>query len=185
MASIKDVAAHAGVSASTVSYVINNKKIVRPETYKKIQDAIVAVNYHPNIAARSLKTKESKSIGIVVADFTNIFYIDLLSGIENRLAEAGYSIIVTDSRNSADIERENLQNLIYRNIDGIVLLSTGGSVSELASSLTIPVVSTDRIDNEWIYTVSVDNVKGGYIGANYLLQKGRQRIAFIGFSNRL
>jgi DNA-binding LacI/PurR family transcriptional regulator len=185
MASIKDVAEKAGVSASTVSYVLNRKRTVRPETYRKILVAIDEVNYHPNIAARSLKTNESKSIGVAVADLTNIFYIDLLSGIENRMARAGYSVIVTNSRNSAEMEKENLLNLIYRNIDGIILLGTGNDISSMTENFTMPVISTDRIDHEWVYTVSLDNVKGGRIGTNYLLQKGRGRIAFIGFSNQV
>jgi LacI family transcriptional regulator len=186
MASIKDVAIKAGVSASTVSYVINRKKTVRQETYRKILEAIAEVDYHPNIAARSLKTNESKSIGIAVADFTNIFYIDVLSGIESRLAQAGYSTIVTNSRNSADIERKNLRELIYRNIDGIILIGTGSSVSEMIAPIAVPIISMDRIvDNDLVYTISLDNVKGGYIGTKYLLQKGRRRIAFIGFKQQL
>ena len=104
MGSLKDVAKLAGVSVSTVSYVINGKKTVRPETYKKIMDAIKEVDYHPNIAARSLKINKTKSIGIVVADFTNIFYIDVLTGIESELAKEGYSAIVSNSRNDPKIE---------------------------------------------------------------------------------
>src|SRR5665647_1184958 len=127
MASLKDVARLAGVSVSTVSYVFNGKKTVRPETAKRIHDAIAETGYYPNYAARSLKTNQTHSVGIVVADFSNIFYIDVLSGIEGRLAQSGYSSIVSNSRNSAQTESDNLRSLVHRNIDGILLLGTGNN----------------------------------------------------------
>ena len=185
MGSLKDVAKLAGVSVSTVSYVINGKKTVRPETYKKIMDAIKEVDYHPNIAARSLKINKTKSIGIVVADFTNIFYIDVLTGIESELAKEGYSAIVSNSRNDPKIEEENLREIVNRNVDGIILLGTDGDRYKQIEALSIPVISVDRVDQDYGFTVSIDNVMGGYIGANFLLQKGCKNLAFIGFDRKI
>jgi len=185
MASLKDVARLAGVSVSTVSYVFNGKKTVRPETAKRIHDAIAETGYYPNYAARSLKTNQTHSVGIVVADFSNIFYIDVLSGIEGRLAQSGYSSIVSNSRNSAQTESDNLRSLVHRNIDGILLLGTGNNTTKMIGELKVPVVSVDRIPLHLTNTVSIDNVRGGYLGTRYLLDKGLNNITFIGFNEQL
>jgi len=185
VATLKDVAKQAGVSASTVSYVFNGKKTVRAETAKRIFDAIEDLGYHPNLAARSLKTNQTRSVGIVVADFSNIFYIDVLSGIERRVAQGGHSSIVCNSRNSAQTEFENLRSLVERNVDGILLLGTGHNTTKTIGELTVPVVSVDRIPHRVTNTVSIDNVKGGYLGARYLLDKGLKNITFIGFNEQL
>jgi LacI family transcriptional regulator len=179
---LKDVARHAGVSPSTVSYVFNGKKKVRPETAKRIYDAIEALDYHPNFAARSLKTSHTNSVGIVIPDFSNIFYVDVLSGIESRLVQDGYSSIVSNSRNSADAEREILESLVHRSIDGIILLGTGTDTAQTIAELAVPVVSVDRVTAQSVNSVSVDNEMGGYLGARYLLDKGLRNITFIGFN---
>lgn len=185
MATLKDVARKAGVSASTVSYVFNGKKTVRPDTAKRIFDAIEETGYHPDFAARSLKTSKTRSIGIVVADFSNIFYIDVLSGIESRLARDGYSSIVCNSRNSAETEIDNLRSLVHRSIDGVILLGTGRDTTEAVAKLPVPVVSVDRVTYHSTNTVSVDNVMGGYLGTEYLLRKGLKNITFVGFRQQL
>lgn len=185
MATLKDVARRAGVSASTVSYVFNGKKTVRADTAKRIFDAIEETGYHPDFAARSLKTSQTRSVGIVVADFSNIFYIDVLSGIESRLARDGYSSIVCNSRNSAQTEFDNLRSLVYRSIDGIILLGTGRDTSKATAELTVPVVSVDRVTHDSSNTVAVDNVMGGYLGTRHLLDKGLRNITFVGFNQQL
>ena len=185
MASLKDVAQLAGVSPSTVSYFLNGKKKVRPETEERILQAVRELQYRPNLVARSLKMKRTKSVGIVVSDLSNIFFLDVLAGIENVLTEAGYSSIVSNSRNSEEIERENLRDLTNRNIDGVILLGTGGDTARPEECAGIPVVSVDRIGDAKTHTISVDNRRGGYIGARYLLQKKKKNIIFIGFAQRI
>ena len=183
MTTLKDVARYAQVSPSTVSYVFNGKKKVRPETAKRIADAIEALDYHPNYAARSLKTSRTHSVGIVIPDFSNIFYVDILSGIESRLIQDGYSSIVSNSRNSADVERDILRDLVHRSIDGVILLGTGTDTAPTIAELPVPVVSVDRVSENSVNSVSVDNEMGGYVGARYLLDKGRKDITFIGFND--
>ena len=185
MASLKDVAQLAGVSPSTVSYFLNGKKKVRPETEERILQAVRELQYRPNLVARSLKMKRTKSVGIVVSDLSNIFFLDVLAGIENVLTEAGYSSIVSNSRNSEEIERENLRDLTNRNIDGVILLGTGGDTARPEECAGIPVVSVDRIGDAKTHTISVDNRRGGYIGARYLLQKKKKNIICIGFAQRI
>ena len=164
MTSLKDVAQLAGVSPSTVSYYLNGKKKVRPETAERILVAVRELNYQPNLIARSLKMRVTHSIGIVVSDLSNIFYLDILSGMENVLRSRGYSSIVSNSRSDGQIEKENLRELTNRNIDGVILLGTGQNVAPKCSEYGIPIVSVDRIGSEETFTVSVDNVQGGYLG---------------------
>ncbi len=185
MTSLKDVAMLAGVSPSTVSYYLNGKKKVRPETEKRIQAAVRELNYQPNLIARSLKMRVTNSVGIVVSDLSNIFYLDILSGMENTLRDSGYSSIVSNSRSNGQIEKENLRELTNRNIDGVILLGTGLNTAPKCSEYGIPVVSVDRIGSEETYTVSVDNLQGGYMGMKYLLRKGKRKVAFIGFPQRI
>ena len=185
MTSLKDVAQRAGVSPSTVSYYLSGKKKVRQETEERICRAVRELNYQPNLIARSLKMRETKSVGIVVSDLSNIFYLDILSGMESLLRDRGYSSIVSNSRNDGQIERENLTELKNRNIDGVILLGTGQNVAPDCSEYGIPVVSVDRIGSEETYTVSVDNLQGGYLGMKYLLKKGKKKVAFVGFPQRI
>lgn len=186
MASLKDVANLAGVSPSTVSYVINWKKKVRPETLERIQNAAKAVNYKPNEIARSLKLKTSRSIGLMVADLSNVFYPEILAGIESTLADAGYSSIVTNSRNNAETELENLDDLRNRNIDGVIVLGTGvNSFDRFVEDYPAPIIFMDRLVDKGHYSVSVDHVEGGYLGAKHLLGRGKKRICFIGFHNQV
>ena len=185
MTSLKDVAQLAGVSPSTVSYYLNGKKRVRLETAERIQAAVRKLNYQPNLIARSLKMRVTHSVGIVVSDLSNIFYLDILSGMENVLRSRGYSSIVSNSRSDGQIEKENLRELTNRNIDGVILLGTGQNVAPKCSEYGVPIVSVDRIGSEETYTVSVDNVQGGYLGMKYLIRKGKKKVAFIGFPQRI
>ncbi len=184
MATLKDVARRAGVSPSTVSYVFNGKKRVRPETARRIQEAIEETGYHPDFAALSLKTSQTRTIGIVVADFSNIFYIDVLAGIESRLARQNYSSIVCNSQNNAETELENLRSLTHRGIDGTILLGTGKHTLDDPGEFAVPVISVDRVHEKSVRTVSVDNVLGGHQGMRHLLDKGYRRVTFIGFNGQ-
>ena len=185
MTSLKEVAQLAGVSPSTVSYFLNGKKQVRPETAERIRAAVKELNYKPNLIARSLKMRVSKSVGIVVSDLSNIFYLDILSGMENTLRASGYSSVVSNSQSDGRIEQENLRELTNRNIDGVILLGTGQNAAPESDEYGIPIVSVDRVGSEENYTVSVDNLQGGCMGMKYLLQKGKKRIIFIGFPQRI
>ncbi|MCX7840621.1 MAG: LacI family transcriptional regulator, partial [Anaerolineae bacterium] len=90
MPTIRDVAKLAGVSTATVSHVLNNSRVVRPETRQQVLDAIKRLNYRPSAIARSLTTQTTRSIGVLVADITNPFFAAIVRGIENRLESHGY-----------------------------------------------------------------------------------------------
>lgn len=183
MATLKDVAERAGVSASTVSYVLNGKKKVRPETLERINEAIRTLNYQPNLLASSLKTNQSKTIGLVVSDLKSIFFVDILASIEEELGKQGYCMIVCNAENNQEKEKKCLEQLSSRNIDGLILIGIGGSVFYDLWEKRVPMVCIDRVSDERLLTVLSDNEMGGYLGTRHLISRGYQRIVFFGSQN--
>lgn len=182
MVTLKDVAEMAGVSVSTVSYVLNGKKKVRPATLKRIEDAIDALDYCPNLLASSLKTNQSKTVGVVVSDITNLFFVDILKSMEEELAKGGYCMIICNADNDAGKEKECLRRLLSRNIDGLILIGTGDSDLSGYRKIKLPLICVDRIADKRFFTVRVDHILGGHLATQYLLKKGRRNILYIGNS---
>lgn len=180
MATLKDVAERAGVSISTVSYVLNGKKTVRPDTLKRIEDAIEQLDYYPNLLASSLKTNRSKTVGVVVSDFQNLFFVDVLLSIESELGKYDYCMTICNSDNSPSKEKKCLQRLLSRNIDGLILIGTGESDFTNFKRVQLPLVCIDRISEHEFFTVRTDNVQGGVMGTQYLISRGYQKILFLG-----
>ncbi|WP_195421439.1 LacI family DNA-binding transcriptional regulator [Faecalicatena contorta] len=180
MSTLKEVAEMAGVSVSTVSYVLSGKKKVRPETLKRIEDAIDALDYCPNLLASSLKTNQSKTIGVVVSDLKNLFFVDILKSMEDELAKAGYCMTVCNADNDGDKEKKCLRRLLSRNIDGLILISTGNSDLSNYQKVKLPFICIDRIPGENFFTVRVDHILGGRLATEYLLTKGYKKILYFG-----
>lgn len=183
MTTLKDVAEMAGVSVSTVSYVLNGKKKVRPETLKRIEDAIDALDYCPNLIASGLKTKLSRTVGIIVSDIENGFNVELLKSIETELDKNGYCMILCNSDNDAEREKKCLRRMLSRNIDGLLLIGTGDSDLTNFRNIKLPLVCMDRISDEKFFTVKVDHVYGGKLITEYLISRGYRDILFIGNSS--
>ena len=181
MSTLKDVAEIAGVSVSTVSYVLSGKKTVRPETLKRIQDAIKQVDYCPNLLASGLKTNLSKTIGVVMWDMQNNYSIEVLRVMEDTICKYGYCMIVCDSDQSPEKEKKNLRRLLARNIDGLILMGSGNNVLSSYRNAQIPIVCIDRAADEAFLTVQSDSIAGGQMGTEYLLSKGRRKILFLGY----
>lgn len=180
MATLKEVAEMAGVSVSTVSYVLNGKKTVRPETLKRIEDAVDKLNYCPNLLASSLKTKRSKTIGVLVSDMANIFCVDILRSVEDELGKNGYCMIVCNADNDAEKERKCLRRLFSHNIDGLILMGTGANDMSEYRKIEHPVVCLDRISDERLFIIRADHVLGGRLATEYLIKKEYRKILYIG-----
>lgn len=180
MATLKDVAEMAGVSVSTVSYVLSGKKTVRPETLQRIEDAIEKLDYCPNLLASSLKTNQSKTIGVVVSDLQNLFFVDLLASIEDELGQQGYCMTVCNSDNSSSREKKCLRRLMSRNIDGLILIGTGVNDFTNFRKIKLPLVCIDRVSDQEFFTVRTDNFQGGMMGTKHLISKGYKKILFLG-----
>jgi len=182
IATIKDVANMAGVSTTTVSHVINKTRFVSKDLIERVNDAITTLNYQPYGLARSLRRKQSGTIGIVIPDNTNPFFAEVVRGIEDTCFENGYSVFLCNSDGKPAKERNYLQLLIEKGVDGLVLVSTGDDeeAMRLLENREIPKVIVDReISGLHMDSVLVDNQQGGYSAARYLIELGHRTIGCI------
>lgn len=179
---MRDVARLAGVSVATVSAVINEKGTVSKALVQRVVEAMSALDYQPDQIARSLRVGRSNVIGMIVPDVSNSFYAEVLRGVEELSERRGFSVILCDSNEDSNRERQHLTTLYSRRVDGVLLAS---SVSQVAHDrLTIrrfPMVFMDSIPNGIEQgAVVVDNVEGAYLAVQHLIQLGHKRVAIIG-----
>jgi DNA-binding LacI/PurR family transcriptional regulator len=184
MATIDDVAKLAGVSKATVSRVLNETAPVSEQTRKKIEKAMTELDYAPSLLAQSMRSKKTKTIGIIIPDYANPFYSYFFKVIENKLREYGYMALVCSSYEDAATEIEHIKMLISRQIDGIIYFmykSEKDSLDFLVQlSRKIPCIFMDNIDGRLpVSRVITDGFKGIKEATEYLLRKGYKRIGCI------
>jgi len=181
--SMKDVAALAGVSLGTVSNVLNSPDIVAEPTRRRVELAIAKLGWIPNEPARQLRAGRSRSIGMIVMDIANPFYTDLVIGAENCVQERGYTVQVGNSAQEADRENAQLLVLMQQRVRGVLLAPIWG-IDERVRQLKlrgIPVVLLDRAGNQSDFcSVSTDDVEGGRLAVQHLLDQGHTIIAVVG-----
>ena len=178
---MRDVARLAGVSTTTVSAVINETVTVSPQRKQKVLDAMAALDYYPDSIARSLKTGKTNLIGVVVPDITNVFYPEVVRGVEEAAGAAGYSVFLCDSNEDPKLEDRHLATLFSRRVEGVLLACcTGSTAYETMVQRRFPMVFIDRLPPAAAEgTVSTDNVNAGYIAARHLIDLGHVRIAMV------
>ncbi len=183
MATIRDVARAAGVSVATVSHVINGTRPVAPETAARVRRTMEALDYHPNAVAQSLRTRKTHAIGAVVSDITNPFFATLVRGAEDAAIEAGYSLIVCNSDESAEKEDRYVRLLRRRQMDGLLISPVGDGSSRVIQDLPrwrVPFVFIDRrakgIEADAVLS---DNIDGAYQATKHLIERGHRRIGII------
>jgi len=185
---MRDVASRAGVSIQTVSAVINAKPGITPETTARVQDAIHALGYRPFSVARSLRTRQTHSLGLVVSDIANPVFSVLASIIADAVYAQGYSLFVCNTHNDPQHEKSCIQAITQRWTDGVLFVSTGderGGLDELRLA-NIPVVAIDRIPPDYDGpSIILDNFAAGALVADHLAGQGRHRIAHIAGTRRL
>ncbi len=177
MATLKDVAQQAGVSVSTASYVLNGKKKVRWDTEQKILRAATEVGYIPNQAARGLRIGRSHTVGIIIPDITNVFFPDIVRGVEDILHVENYNAILCNSDNNSDKEYQYVNTLVSKDIDGIIFIGTAKSRDVLEIASRKPVVLVDRIIEDRYSSVTAKNYIGGFLATEHLIRCGYRRIA--------
>ncbi|MEP6478403.1 MAG: LacI family DNA-binding transcriptional regulator [Rhodoglobus sp.] len=181
--SVKDVAQRAGVSVGTVSNVMNHPEKVTPDSIAKVQAAIDELGFIRNDAARQLRDGRSTTIGLVVLDVRNPFFTDVARGAEDRAADAGLSVILGNSDETVTRESAYLDLFEQQRVHG-VLISPLGDISDRLGRLRtrgIPAVLVDRSSSDdSVSSVSVDDVAGGRLAVQHLLDQGWRRIAFVG-----
>lgn len=182
MATIRDVAAKANVSSSTVSHVINNTRFVSETTQARVLEAMKELAYNPNRLARSLRVKgmQTNTIGLLIPDNANPLFAELLEGVESACFDADYNVILCISNDLAEKEMYYLNVLLGKQVDGIILVSSGSASEsvELLKQNDCPVVLVDR-EFENVDVVVVDNEGGGYLAVKHLIDLGHSRIGCI------
>ena len=186
--SIRDVAERAGVSVGTVSNVLNRPEVVSADTRERVLGAIEALGFVRNESARHLRAGHSRTIGLVVLDIGNPFFTDVARGVEEVANAEGLAVILCNSDDRADKEAAHLDVLAEQRVRG-VLITPKDDVTpalERLRSRGTPVVLLDRrAATPDQCAVAVDDVLGGRLAAGHLLERGHERLAFIGGSSGL
>lgn len=187
-ATVKDVAKHAGVSTATVSRVVNDDPRISDITRKKVLESIKELDYKINNIARSLKTNKTYTIGFICPELANNFFMSVAKGVEDELRKHGYSIIVCNSNESVEEEKERFQLMTEKCVDGMIIIpaTNDGAHFNIFKDMNIPVVLVDRlVEGFSADAVLVDNINGSYSAAEYLVNQGCRKIGFIGGDMRL
>ena len=180
---VKDVARIAGVSIATVSRVINKTNYVSPEVEKKVHEAIVEVGYVPNSVARSLKMTSTFSVGFLVSDISNKYFMTIAKAIEDKISKKNFNLIIASTEGDADRELTYLNMLVGKKVDGLILNTSGKNDAFIAKlSSNIPTVLLHRklsVEGFVGDIVDSNNIQGGYGLASELLSQGHRRIGIV------
>lgn len=182
MVTIRDVAARAGVSSTTVSHVINHTRPVSADLLARVQQAMAELGFQPNALARSLRRKRTHTLGLIVPDSANPFFAEVGRGIEDTCYSSGYSVILCNSDGDPGRELLYLDLLAQKQVDGILLVPAGEQAKPAALPVrNIPLVLIDRdIPGFLVDVVQIDNIAGGYLATRHLIDLGHRRIGYIG-----
>ncbi|MBV7273294.1 LacI family DNA-binding transcriptional regulator [Clostridium thailandense] len=179
-----DIAKMAGVSKATVSMVLSKRDhSISEETKNKVLDLAKEMNYIPNSLARSLSTKRTGTIGIILPDITNPFFSSIARAIEDEASLLGYNVIFCNTDSEINKEEKYIKLLISKLVDGVIFIAGGESENSviMLKNNNVPFVLVDRyIDtHEEEYGVYALNKEGVLQGIEYLYNKGNERIAFV------
>jgi DNA-binding LacI/PurR family transcriptional regulator len=182
---ISDIARETGLSVATVSMVMNKSaRRIPTETQNRVQSAAKRLGYTPNLQARSLRSKRTRNIGVMIFDITDPYCAMILRGIENSLYDAGYMPVLTDLQNNSDRLRETAQMLMGRRVEGIIaILNPMYREKEILEAITqfrVPTVFIGRrIRGDQFASVMVDNEAGTRAAVESLYSFGHRNIAYI------
>ncbi|MFA1642402.1 catabolite control protein A [Chryseomicrobium palamuruense] len=179
---IYDVAREANVSMATVSRVVNGNQNVKPATRQKVLAVIERLDYRPNAVARGLASKKTKTVGVIIPDISNVFYAELVRGIEDIATMYRYNIILTNSDQQPQKEAQLLSTLLSKQVDGVVLMSDQLS-NELRDEMkrsSIPMVLAGTLDQATdTPSVNIEYHEAAVQAVERLIQNGHQRIAYV------
>jgi DNA-binding LacI/PurR family transcriptional regulator len=184
---MQEVARVAGVSKATVSRVLNNSSRISEKTKSRVQEVIKSLNYEPNYIARSLSKQKTHSIGVILEDIMNPFFMQVAKGVETVLKANGYTMLVTSSGFVYEEELELTRTLLRYKVDGILITPVQ------ADSLAINILKTRKIpffimnaktEDPAINWIDSDNLSGSYMATRYLLKLGHRRFLCL-YSNKL
>jgi LacI family transcriptional regulator len=179
---LQDVAAQAGVSIATVSRVLNGLGPVSEEARGRVLKASLALDYHPNWLAQSLRGRRTNTIGLLVPDIENPFFTSLVKGVERAAGERGWNVFFGNTDEDLGREEELVCALVERKVDGLLLCPTAGKHGYLIRHLErgVPTVAVNRsVPGIPFAVVATDNRRGGYEALRHLLARGLRRLALI------
>lgn len=182
-ATLKDIAAEAGISTTAVSKVLNNKGGISKETEERVIEIANRLGYRPNFVAKSLKVNSTKTIGLVVSDSSHSFFGSVIKGAEEEAAKQGYNIILANTNRSRETEKNAINTLMEKRIDGLLLASsmlTQETDKAYLDALGVPYVfMIRRSEDEGAPFVGNDNVRGAFDMVDYLIKTGSRQIHFL------
>lgn len=175
MATIVDVARLAGVTPTTVSRVINNRGYISEKTKKRVHEAMDELGYQPNEIARSLTKQKSNTIGVIVPHISHPYFAKLISNLENEAAKKDYKIILCNSKEKAEKEKQYLDMCKSNRVAGIIICS-GNFESNKINTGGIPVVLLEKNFEEGKLGIQCDNYQGGKLATEHLIECGCKKI---------
>lgn len=181
---IKDIARESGVSTATVSRVLSNRGYASEENRKKVLAVAKQLNYRPNSIAKSLKMHKTNTIGVIIPDISNPYFMKIAKGIEDVVQEKGYNLLFMSGDEKPDKERKLLQVLLEKRVDAIILATSGGNDDAINNiqNNNMPVILVDRKleqANEQVDLVVENNFEGAYKLTSYLIKKGHKKIGVV------
>ena len=182
---LKDIASKLGLSIMTVSRALNDHPDINDKTKQLVLKAAKELHYTPNIIARNLVRKRSNTLGILIYDLMDTFYIELLNGAEEVLRKNNYNILLCNSHNDPELEYKSIRTLLENRVAGIIICPTekNNQNFKILKNSGIPCVFINfPSDSFECNYVSNDESHGAYLAINYLINKGYEKIYYI-YSN--
>lgn len=182
MPSIRDVAKYVGCSTSTVSRVINRRDAVDPETRKKVLEAVELLGFRPNLVAKGLRVHRGNLLGLVLPDVSTTVHTFITQYALDAAKQRGYNVVIVNSHDDPGLEERNVQDLLLRNINGIIFCRVSDESRILRKIVRekIPIVVIDRaFERENVPNVVLDNQKAGYLAGKHLAGYHHRRIACV------
>jgi LacI family transcriptional regulator len=182
MITLQDVARHAGVAPITVSRVINHSGYVTETVRERVEKSIAELGYVPNTLARSLRSRRTQTIALVITDITNPFFTTVARGVEDTASDSGYMVIICNTDERKQEEQKYMRMLLQRRVDGILLVPTrsGAESIKLAKKQQVSLVVLDRrVSGAVSDVVRCDSESGAYQLANLLVSLGHRRIVIL------
>lgn len=187
-ATLADVAERAGVSTSTASRALNGYAGLAPATREAVVAAARSLNFQPSALARSLRTRQTFTVGFVVPDVSSPFYAAALRGAQRRLEQSGYRVMLMDADQDVERELTALQTLLNHEVDGLLIATAGmarNTFEDTVSSQATPTVFFDGvIDGAGEGAVTLDNERGIRLLVDHLVEHRHERIALLAGSQR-
>lgn len=180
---LKDIAIKLNLSESTISRALSDHPRISKKTKKLVLDLASEMNYHPNLVAKSLVMKKTKTIGLIICDITNPFYPEIVKSVEEIANKNDFNIILCNSDYNPEKELKHLRMLIDKRVDGVLLMPVGKknpSITYLKTN-NIPFTLMDTIPSEKYDTncVYIDQEYGAYIATKFLIENGHREIALV------